>query len=74
MRAIIMDTLGYIDTQTALSIIIIINGDQATLRKLKEDLCPRTILSAEPQDKVTKLEENKSRLLKWNNNFLISAQ
>lgn len=64
MLAKIKDTLGCSDTQTTVSIIITLSGDQATQRKLNEDLDAEEKMSVELQDKVTKLEESKYMLLK----------
>lgn len=72
MLAMIMDTLRCGDTQTILSIITTLNGDQATLWKLKEDCEAEKKLIVEMYVKVKKLEENKTRLLRHNNKLDLS--
>lgn len=47
MLATIINSLGYSDTQTNLSIISTLSGDQAALRKLEEDLDAKKKLSVE---------------------------
>lgn len=68
----IMDTMGFSDTKTTLSIITMLIGDQATLKKLKQDLAKEKKLTTELKDSVVKLEESKTRLLKHNNDLELS--
>lgn len=66
MLAIILGTLGCNDYDSALSIITTLSGDQATLSKLKSALEEEKKLTAQLKDNVTKLEDNKARMLKRN--------
>lgn len=68
----IMDTLRCADIPTALSIIPIPRGDQATVSQLKEDL-EKENMNSELQDKVTKLEDNKNKLLRENRELKLAA-
>lgn len=56
MMIIIMDTLHYSDTETALSIITKLNRDQAIMSKLKENLENERKMTSELQDKATMFE------------------
>lgn len=61
MLATICDTLGCIEYDYALNIISTLNGNQATLSKLKEDLDNKKKLTAKLKEDVTKtilLEHN----------------
>lgn len=62
----IMDTLHCNNIPTAMSIITMMNKDQAIVNQLKGDLEKEMKVKFELQDKITKLEDNKTKVL-WTN-------
>lgn len=70
----LMDMFCGIYIQSALSFITTLSGDQSTVNQQDEDLEKKKKMNSKLLDKATKLEDNKTKLLKANNELKLATK